>query len=117
MTPETKEAGSKLLISVLTIVTTIVAGNFGVDYRASERTQAVHDEVSSVSTQNREILLGIGELLDKKLEATASGTAANVKMNTQILQGTSVNKDLNTEILEKLETLQTQIDAIKGVTK
>lgn len=86
MTPEIKEASGRLIISVLTIVTTVVASTMGIDYRSAERTTAVQNDVKTVTVQNQEILQGISQLLDQKLEATAKAGETNVKLNTTILK-------------------------------
>ena len=86
MTPEIKEASGRLLISVLTIITTVVASTMGIDYRSAERTNAVQNDVKTVTVQNQEILQGISQLLDQKLESTAKAGETNVKLNTTILK-------------------------------
>jgi len=75
-----------LLISVLTIITTVVASTMGIDYRSAERTNAVQNDVKTVTVQNQEILQGISQLLDQKLESTAKAGETNVKLNTTILK-------------------------------
>ena len=114
MTPETESSIARGAIQVLTIVTTVLASNFGVDYRATERTAAVHEEVTSVKDQNKEILDALGILLDKKLTATAEAGRVNRDLNLKILDSSEGNKDLNKEILDRLNELQDQIDVIKG---
>jgi hypothetical protein len=58
----------------------------GIDYRSAERTIAVQNDVKTVTVQNQEILQGISQLLDQKLEATAKAGETNVKLNTTILK-------------------------------
>lgn len=111
MDDATKAAGGRLLVSVLTIITTVLASTFGVDYRGAERAEAVHAEVNSVASQHDEIMKALEELLDKKLETTSQNSATNVKLNQSILKSTSTNQDLNTEILHRLEALEKQMSS------
>lgn len=111
MDDATKAAGGRLLVSVLTIVTTVLASTFGVDYRSAERAETVHAEVTSVASQHDEIMKALEELLDKKLETTSQNSATNVKLNQSILKSTSTNQDLNTEILHRLEALEKQMSS------
>jgi hypothetical protein len=109
MTPETREAGGRFLLSALTVASTIVASSFGLDYRASERSMAVHDEVKNVTAQNSEILQGIAELLDKKLEATAKMGETNEALNRSLIEKADGNRALNSEILKRLEKLESKV--------
>ncbi len=111
MDDATKAAGGRLLVSVLTIITTVLASTFGVDYRISERAETVHAEVTSVASQHDEIMKALEELLDKKLETTSQNSATNVKLNQSILKSTSTNQDLNIEILHRLEALEKQMSS------
>lgn len=109
MDQSTKEAGGKLLVSVLTLAATVVGSSVGLDYRANERSTAVHDEVKTVAGQNSEILQGIAELLDKKLEATAKTGETNEALNRSLIEKAEGNRALNNEILKRLEKLESKV--------
>lgn len=117
METKTKEDAGRLLVSVLTIVTTVIAGNFGVDYRQAERAAIVHEEVAGVASQNQEILEGIARILDQKLLATKESGERNTELNRQILDSAAKRMELHHSELKLLSEIKTEVDKLKDRTK
>ena len=97
---------TRWITSMVTIVVTVVGSALGLDVRQGERVALVKENVVEVSSQNREILQGLSQLLDSHLATTEKKTVHNEQLNLEISELAKQNRALNTAILERIERLE-----------
>lgn len=93
-------------LAVVSIIASVIGSNGVIDYRASERTSAVVQNVGSVASQNKEILDSIKQLLEDELARPKEIGQRNSDLNMKIIELTTQQNELLSDMQKVLQELK-----------
>lgn len=106
MDQDSKDKTKNIAVAVASIIMSVIGSNGIIDYRASERTSTVAQNVGDVAAQNKEILIGIKHLLEEELAKPKEIGQHNSDLNMKIIELTTQQNELLSDMQKVLQELK-----------